>query len=231
MDSSGQKRMAARDTRSSARRRREWRLRAQWRHEQQTVAMALAVATHHSAQRGQWRDLNEAPRGQKTASAEAAHSAPRRPPTRAARGPELFQLFEEEPGGGRPAPLSEVAGWQERVERHTTEHTADICLFVQILDVLVPQTGAQLVKFLRFLDAQSPVEQVIDVPKISEDSIQQRFVDRDSRIPQMAEQLVEVPTVLTPSLLAEQIVDIPVPHGRGSSSDETRFAAHCGAAR
>ena len=28
--------------------------------------MALAVATHHSAQRGEWRDLNEAPRGQRT---------------------------------------------------------------------------------------------------------------------------------------------------------------------
>ena len=70
MDASGQQRMAARDTRSSAMRRRERRLRAQWRHEQQTVAMALAGTTHHSAQRGEWRDLNEAPRGQRTASAE-----------------------------------------------------------------------------------------------------------------------------------------------------------------
>ena len=31
--------------------------------------MALAVATHHSAQRGEWRDPNEALRGHKTASA------------------------------------------------------------------------------------------------------------------------------------------------------------------
>ena len=62
---------------------------------------------------------------------------------------------------------------------------------------------------------QSPVEQVIDVPKIPEDSIQQRLVDRDSHILQVAEQLVEVPTVLTLAVLAEQIVDIPVPRGCG----------------
>ena len=53
--------------------------------------------------------------------------------------------------------------------------------------------------------------------KISQDRIQQRLVDRDLRHPQMAEQLVEVPTVLSPSLLrqlcAEQIDDIPVRRG------------------
>ena len=47
---------------------------AQWRHEQQTVAMALAAATHHSAQRGEWRDSNETPRGQKTATAYNARA-------------------------------------------------------------------------------------------------------------------------------------------------------------
>ena len=60
--------------------------------------------------------------------------------------------------------------------------------------------------------------QVIDVPKISQDRIQQRLVDWDLHHSQMAEQLVEVPTVLSPSLLpqqrAEQIVDNPVPRGR-----------------
>ena len=40
-------------------RRRERRLRSWWRHEQQTVRMALAAATHHSAQQ------NAAPRGPK----------------------------------------------------------------------------------------------------------------------------------------------------------------------
>ena len=84
-----------------------------------------------------------------------------------------------------------------------------------VLAFPVPQMGEQLVNFFRFLDVQSPVEQVIDVPKIPKDSIQQRLVDRDSRVPQMAEQLVEVPTVLSLAVLAEQIVDIPVPRGRG----------------
>ena len=56
-----------------------------------------------------------------------------------------------------------------------------------------------------------PVEQAIAVPKISLDRIPQRsFV----LTPQSAEQLVEVPTVLTPTRIAlqiaEQIVAIPV---------------------
>ena len=37
---------------------------------------------------------------------------------------------------------------------------------------------------------------VIAVPKISQDRIPQRFVDRDWRRPQRAEQLAEVPTIL-----------------------------------
>ena len=108
----------------------------------------------------------------------------------------------KEPGGVRPALLSEVAGWHDRVERHTGEHIDEICPYVPILDVPVPQMGEQL-NFFRFLDVQSPVEQVIDLPRMPEDSIQQRLVDRDSRVPQMAEQLVEVPTVLTLAVLAE----------------------------
>ena len=40
--------------------------------------------------------------------------------------------------GGRPAPLSEVAGWQERVQRHCVEHLAEVCPVVQILDADVP---------------------------------------------------------------------------------------------
>ena len=40
-------------------------------------------------------------------------------------------------------------------------------------------------------------EQVVAVPKISSDRVSQRLVER--RLPQIAEQLVEVPTVLTPT--------------------------------
>ena len=77
--------------------------------------------------------------------------------------------------------------------------------------------------FFSSLDTQSPVEQVIDVPKITQDRIQQRLVDRDLRRTKMAEQLVEVPTTLSLSLLqqqrAEQIVDNPVPRGRGGVAE------------
>ena len=50
----------------------------------------------------------------------------RKPPT---PQPELFSL-EEEPGGGLPAPLSEVAGRQEKVERHFVEDLGSVCPFV-----------------------------------------------------------------------------------------------------
>ena len=61
------------------------------------------------------------------------------------------------------------------------------------------------------MDSQIP-EQAIDVPMISEATIQQRLVDRDLRHSQTAEQLVEMPEfVQFASLLqqqrAEQIVD------------------------
>ena len=123
--------------------------------------MALSAAAHHSfgkvAAEAKYSGLRE----QKTDRAEAAHNAPRRPTSGAARGPELFQLLEEE-----------VAGLQERVQRHAVEHLVDF----------VPQTVEQLVEVFRLLDTEVP-EQVIDVPWISQDRIQQRFVDRDLRHP------------------------------------------------
>ena len=85
---------------------------------------------------------------------------------------------------------------QIRIQRHTLEHADDLCPFVRILDALQMRMENQLLEVFRLLDTQRPVEQVIDVPKISQDSIQQRFVDRDFRHPQVAEQLVEVPPVV-----------------------------------
>ena len=78
--------------------------------------------------------------------------------------------------------------------------------------------GNLLLEVFRLLDSQVP-EQAIDVPKIPQDRIQQRLVDRDLRHAQLAEQLVEMPEfVQFASLLqqqrAEQIVDNPVPRGR-----------------
>ena len=103
--------------------------------------------------------------------------------------PELFDLFEE-PGGGRPNLLLEPLGPQLGVQRHTALHIVDILPYVQILDVPVPQLGGELVEFMQKHDTVTP-EQVIEVPKLSHDSIPQRSAVRR---PQKAEQLVEVPT-------------------------------------
>ena len=66
---------------------------------------------------------------------------------------------------------------QSGVQRHVVEHLADLAPMVQIIDAPVPQTGEELVHFFNFLVAHSPVEQVVDVPKISQDRTQQRLVD------------------------------------------------------
>ena len=169
------------DSVSAGRRRRERRLRQFLRHERLSVAMALSEKKHHTSRdqrmerAGRW--VRDALHGQ----------------------PELFQLYEEEPGGSRPPCLGELLGSQVRSQRHTLEHLVDVCPFVQILDVPVPpQMENQLVEFMQRLDTLTP-EQVIVVPKISQDRIPQRFVDR--RRPQKAGQLVEVPTDPVPSCL------------------------------
>ena len=128
--------------------------------------------------------------------------------------PELFSL-EEEPGGGLPAPLSEVAGRQDMVVRHVMDDLGSVCQFVQILDLPVPQTVDNVTDALRILD-RPMAEQVMEVPKISCSPCPSRSPIPE---PQSAEQLVEVPTVLSPTRIAlqiaEQIVDTPVPRGRG----------------
>ena len=86
----------------------------------------------------------------------------RKPPT---PQPELF-ILEEEPGGSLPAPLSEVAGRQEKVVRHVLEDLGSVCPFVQILDLPVPQMVGDVTDALRFLD-RPMAEQVIEVPRIS----------------------------------------------------------------
>ena len=66
----------------AAMRRRQRRLRAQWRHEQQTVAMVLATVGHHSFGPA----ANATPRGQTTGNSaveevvNATHDAQRGPP-------------------------------------------------------------------------------------------------------------------------------------------------------
>ena len=172
----------------AAKRRRERRLRSMLRHERQTVAMELAAALHHSRDVGPGTHVGL--RAQKTASS----------------------------GGRRPGVLKEPEppNVVDRVQRHTVEQRIELTPLVQILDAPVPQKVEQLLEVLRRLDIEVPA-QVIEVPQISQDSIRERLVDCDLRHPQMAEQLMEVPTVLPLALLqqqsAEQTVDIPVPHG------------------
>ena len=150
-----------------------------------SVAMALAEAYHHTA-----------PRRQKTARAEATNVTSKE---RVAGDAVYFELFDEDTEGLRPGPVLDPR-LQERVQRHTMEQMIEVTPYVQILDALVPQTGNQLLDVFRLLDTQIPVEQVIAVPKISLDRIPQRLVER--RLPQMVEQLVDVPTVLSYALPA-----------------------------
>ena len=207
---------AKRVSTGSARRRRERRLRSMLRHERMSVAMALAEKLHHSAQRPEMARTG----GEESEVKYTAKFRTTPPPQ-----PELFSL-EEEPGGGLPAPLSEVAGRQEKVVRHVMKDLGSVCPVVQILDLPVPHMMDQLAELLnleedvldsgRLVDHYFQVpELVIEVPKISLDVIPLRTLVPE---PQLAEQLVEVPTIVSFSSLErilEQTVDIPVPQGGG----------------
>ena len=163
----------------AATRRRERRLRSWWRHERMTVAMELAVATHHSSPKGGWPGAtHDALRGQTKASS----------------------------GGRRPGVLKEPEppNVVERVLRHTVDQFVVAVPLVPVLDVPVPQMVDTVLDFFRALD-RPVVEQVIAVPKISTDRVSQRLVER--RLPQMVEQLVEVPTVVSYSSLLQWTVE------------------------
>ena len=133
-------------------------------------------------------------------------------------GTEYFSLdVEDAPAtGSRPDRLAGVRP-QERVQQHFEDQFVDTASALPILDVPVPLMGEQLVDVLHFFDALIPVaEQVIEVPKIIIERIPPRTVVRE---PQLVEQLVEVPTIVSYSSLlqrtVEQHVDIPVPGGGG----------------
>ena len=184
------------------------------RHEQLAPRTVLATVEHHS---------HGAPQRQTTATRNKAeeretYSAPRRqePPLAAVTTDTQFFTLDDKsvPVTGELLATLLEPRLQGRVQRHTVEHIIGVLPYEQILDVPVPQMGDQLVEFTQRLDTATPV-QVIAVPKISLDRIPQRFVDR--RRPQKAEQLVEVPTVLSPSLLRQQkqFVRNPVPREEG----------------
>ena len=82
----------------SAWRRRQRRLRSWWRHEQQSVAMALSAAAHHSYDKVAAGTKYDGLRAQTTDRAgEAAYRAPRRQKSRAAGlSGVLRKLFDED---------------------------------------------------------------------------------------------------------------------------------------
>ena len=114
------------------------------------------------------------------------------------------------------------------------EQFGELAPMVQILDAPAPQMVDKLEDVLKIVDLFVPVQE-IEVPKIS--SLSCPSPRRVLPEPQSAEQLVEVPTVLSPLRIAEQIVGIPVP--RFSPKTEfnsdafcgTHFRADCGAER
>ena len=212
---------------SAAQRRKQRRLRSWWRHEQQSIAAALATSLHHSS-RGQ----RKARAGEEESETKYTAKFRTTPPPQ----PVLFSLYDEEPGGRRPASLAEPPRPQERVQRHTVEHITDlvrVAPMVQILDAPVPQTVDKLHDVLQFFDRLSFVpEPVIEVPKIYTEDVPMRAVLRAT---QLAEQLVEVPTItfslgsFLQSLLeykqrtVEQNVDIPAVGGSGTGGGLSGF--------
>ena len=147
-----------------------------------SVAVALSEKKHHTS-RGQWKD-----RAGEEARAVLHGHVPDAPP-----------LPPSPPQGSRPPCLGEPRGPQERTQQRTTEQLADVVPMVQVLDIPVPQMVEQLPNLTQFFRALSPVpEQVIEVPKILPDDVPMRTAVRDA---QLAEQLVEVPTIVSYSWL------------------------------
>ena len=87
------------------------------------------------------------------------------------------------------------------MERHFVEHLAEFAPMVQILNAPVPQMVDNVLDALR-IPVRPLAVQVIEVPKILTDVIPARSLVPE---PQSAEQLVEVPTVLSPTRIALRI--------------------------
>ena len=105
---------------SAAQRRKQRRLRSWWRHEQQSIAAALATSLRHSS-RGQRKARAGEEESEAHYTAEVRKTLPPQPV--------LFSLYEEEPGERRPASLAEPPRPQERVPQRTV---------VPMLETFVP---------------------------------------------------------------------------------------------
>ena len=180
--------------------------------------MELAAALHHSSFRGAGPETHDSPLSQKTVNSR--------------EDAVFFELFDEDTAGWRPALLPEVAGPQAQVLQCTVEPIVDAVPLVPLLDDPVPQTVEQLQDVLQFFDRLSSVpEPVIEVPKIITEDVPMRAVLRAT---QLAEQLVEVPTIISFSMIlllhalleqrtVEQNVDIPAVGGSGTGGGLSGF--------
>ena len=118
-------------TQTAAARRRQRRLRQFLRDQRLSVAMALAEVQHHTAPRGQ--SMTRA--GREDHELNYTATVQTHPPLQPSTVYFSFAGDEEVLAAGvRPAPLSEVAGTQEQVKRHTVEQIVDSVPVVQILD-------------------------------------------------------------------------------------------------
>ena len=90
----------------------------------------------------------------------------------------------------RPLPLVEVRP-SVRAQRHIVKDLGELAPLVQILDLLVPHMVDSVTDILRLLD-RPIAKQVIEVPKISCSPCPSRV---PILAPQMADQLVEVPSL------------------------------------
>ena len=188
--------------------------------ERMTVRMELAAALHHSSFRGAGPVTYDAPRRQRTANSRVDSV--------------LFDLFAEDTEGARPDRIATLSGPHARVQRRTVQQIVDEVSPVPLLDDPVPQMVEQLPDVLRFFDRFATVpEQVIAVPKIFIESVPTRAFLRAT---QLAEQLVEVPTIISFSLgsllkslleykqrTVEQNVDIPAVGGIGTGGGSSGF--------
>ena len=175
----------------AAQRRRLRRLRAAWRHEQQSIAMALADALHHSAQ----------PRAR--AEERGTYSAPRRqepPLPTVTAGTQFFTLVDESvPVTGRPEHFWPQGKDLRRSPVHVEEPTLDVpalqmneewdngfkfallvlqqqAIAVEIPDVPVSSSIGRGLQ-------QETVEQVLDVPVL-------QTMDEDHELVALVEQLI-----------------------------------------
>ena len=140
----------------AAKRRRERRLRAYLRYARMSVAMVLAENNHHSA-----------PRRPTVARAREEESDG----VNNAMGQKTVLPQGSKHGRACLPPGRHLSLWCGH-SRGFSGALVDILPYVQILDVPVPQMGNQVVEVLQPLDTATP-EQVIEVPKLSQDRIPQ----------------------------------------------------------